>query len=347
MDLTRNPDISRMIRCKAGWIAEPRAQRRYKSSGGSAPQAPDPGATAAAQSAANKEAVTESAKVNQIKQVTPYGEVNYTGDIGSPDRTVTTTLSDSGQQQLDQQNQIALGLGNTALQKVSQLPTGTLNFDNLPAYVSSIDQSTLPEAAGTGDYSADELRAEQAAFDRAWGRLAPQYAQEQTDLETSLANKGIGIGTDAYTKEMDNYARRMNDARIAASYDSINAGQALNQNLINNTNTARTNALNEAYQNASMQNAARLQGMSETQTLRNAPMNELAAILQGQPALASPNFSAPASYQVAPADVQGAVNNSYAGQMNNYNQNVAQGNQQTASTAGLLGTAAMAGATIF
>lgn len=43
----------------------------------SAPAAPDPAATAAAQAAANKEAVYESAKVNRINQYTPYGATKY------------------------------------------------------------------------------------------------------------------------------------------------------------------------------------------------------------------------------------------------------------------------------
>lgn len=344
MALTRTPDIDRMRRAKAGWIPAAPAQRRFKSGGGSAPTPPDPGATAAAQSAANKEAVLESAKVNQIGQVTPYGEVKYTGEIGSPDRTMTTTLSESGQKQLDQQNALALQLGDIAKGIAGKIPSDTLNFDNLPTYSSGIDLSLLPKAAGTGDYSADEQRAEEAAFNRAWGRLAPQFEQEQTALQTQLANQGIGIGTDAYTRALADFDRNKNDARIAASYDAINAGQALNQNLFNNTNATRTAALNEALQNASMGNAARLEGITEKQTLRNAPMNELAAILQGQPALTSPNFGAPAQYQVAPADVQGAVANNYAGQQAAYNTKVGQGNAITASTAGLLGTAGMAAA---
>lgn len=347
MDLTRSPDLDRMRRVKAGWRPSAKGDIRFKSGGGSSPQAPDPGATAAAQSAANKEAVTESAKVNQIGQVTPYGTVKYTGEIGSPDRTMTTTLSDSGQKQLDQQNALALQLGDLAGNIAGKIPSDTLNFDNLPAYSSGIDLSALPKAPGTGDFSADELRAEEAAFNRAWGRLNPQFEQEQTALQTQLANQGIGIGTDAYSRAMADFDRNKNDARIAASYDAINAGQALNQNLFNNSNTARTNALNEALQNASMGNAARLEGITERQTLRNAPMNELAAILQGQPALTSPNFGAPAQYQVAPADVQGAVANNYAGQQAAYNAKVGQQNANTASTSGLLGTAAMGAAMFF
>lgn len=344
MDLTRSPDIDRMRRAKAGWRPAAQAQRRFKGGGGSAPAAPDPAATAAAQGLANKEAVRESAAVNQVNKVTPYGNETWTGEIGSPDRTVTNTLSGSGQKQLDNQNTLAENLGGMAIDRASQIPADKLSFDGLPAYSSGIDLSLLPKAPGTGDFSADEKRAEEAAFNRAWGKLNPQFEQEYTALQTQLANQGIGIGTDAYSRAMADFDRNKNDARIAASYDSINAGQALNQNLFNNSNTARNIALNELLQNASMGNDARIQGINETTALRNAPINELAAILQGTPALNNPNFGQAAQYQVAPADVQGAVQANYAGAQNAYSQQQQSQNANTAAGAGLLGTAATAAA---
>ena len=62
-------------------------------SNSSAPAAPDPYATAAAQASANSAAVRESALMNQIGQNTPYGNLFYSGEIGSPDRAVNTTLA--------------------------------------------------------------------------------------------------------------------------------------------------------------------------------------------------------------------------------------------------------------
>ena len=96
------------------WLIDPdfgsRWRRMARKSGGSsaAPAAPDPVATANAQAAANKEAVRESALVNQINQVTPYGTLKYTGEVGAPDRTATTTLSPAQQQMLDLTNQAGI-----------------------------------------------------------------------------------------------------------------------------------------------------------------------------------------------------------------------------------------------
>lgn len=344
MDLTRAPDIDRMRRAKAGWRPTMPAQRRFKGGGSSPPPAPDPVATAQAQGAANKEAVYESARVNQINEQTPYGGVTWTGEIGSPDRTRTTTLTPSQQIQLNQQNQLGENLGAMAIQRAGQIETDPLSFDGLPAYQGGVDLSGLPKRAGTGDYSADELRAEEAAFNRAWGRLDPQFQQERTALETQLANQGIGVGTDAYSRSLADFDRRMNDARIAASYDAINAGQAMNQNLFNQALSARSAALNEELQNVGLNNAARLQGINETQTLRNAPINELAAILQGTPAIGNASFSAPAQYQIAPPDIMGATQANYAGAQNAYATQQQARAANTGAAAGLLGTGAMAAA---
>ena len=43
-------------------------------------------------------------------------------------------------------------------------------------------------------------------------RLDPQFADAQTALETQLANQGIGVGSDAYTKAMESQNRSRNDA---------------------------------------------------------------------------------------------------------------------------------------
>ena len=60
--------------------------------GGSAPKQPDPIKTAEAQTKTNLETMEANARFNQINQVTPFGKSTWTGEIGSPDRTQTTSL---------------------------------------------------------------------------------------------------------------------------------------------------------------------------------------------------------------------------------------------------------------
>ena len=61
--------------------------------GKSAPKPPDPVKTAEAQAEFNREAARESALMNQINQVTPWGQQRWTGELGSPDRTQHTILN--------------------------------------------------------------------------------------------------------------------------------------------------------------------------------------------------------------------------------------------------------------
>src|SRR5690554_4132193 len=72
---------------------------------GKAPSPPNPVATAAAQTASNRETAITQAGLNAINQVTPYGNLTYTQDgkwaDGTPKFTATQTLSDAGQQLYD------------------------------------------------------------------------------------------------------------------------------------------------------------------------------------------------------------------------------------------------------
>jgi hypothetical protein len=160
----------------------------------SAPAAPDPVATANAQAAANKEAVRESALVNQINQVTPMGSLTYSGEIGSPNRTVTQTLSPAQQQMLDLTNQAGIKYGQTANQQL---------------------ESVAAKLAQPIDFSgADVSRA--SVEDALFQRLNPQIDRDRSALLTRLANQGIvDPNSEAYRAEMDTFNRGVNDARLA------------------------------------------------------------------------------------------------------------------------------------
>jgi len=83
----------------------------------SAPAAPDYRAAAQETAAGNVDAARLATAANRVNQVTPYGNLDYsiTGadPYGNPTWTAKTSLSDIGQQLLNNQNQTSLGLGNT------------------------------------------------------------------------------------------------------------------------------------------------------------------------------------------------------------------------------------------
>src|SRR4051812_14593533 len=89
------------------------------------PQAPDPNATAAAAATANRATAITQAGLNSTNQVTPYGNLSYdqigTWQDGTPRYQATTSLSPGQQGLLDQQQSLAGGVNNLAINQVGKL----------------------------------------------------------------------------------------------------------------------------------------------------------------------------------------------------------------------------------
>jgi len=253
--------------------------------GGSAPAAPDPAATAAAQGQANKEAVRESAKVNQINQVGPYGNVTYTGDIGSPDRTQTTTLNPTAQAVLDGQQNVSRSLTDFAQEYVPRVAEG------LETPFNTADVGQAPVAN-----DAERQRIEDGLMDR----LNPRFEKDEAALQTRLANQGIGVGSEAYSDAYDDFNQAKTDARLSVI----------------------DRAGSEYARDYGLKQSAYNQNLSDALLNRTQGLNEVSALVQGAPALQSPPNVSPAQYQIAPGDFQGAAALKYQGDLNAYNQRV-------------------------
>jgi hypothetical protein len=91
----------------------------------SAPAAPDYAGAAKETAEGNLDAARAAAAANRVNQVTPYGNLNYTqsgtDSYGNPTWTATTTLSDTGQQLLNNQNAVSLGLGSAITSQLGQV----------------------------------------------------------------------------------------------------------------------------------------------------------------------------------------------------------------------------------
>ena len=180
----------------------------------SAPAAPD--YTGAAQQTAqgNIDAARVATAANRVNQVTPYGSLNYaiTGEdpYGNPTWTATTSLSDVGQQLLNNQNQASLGLGstiNSALGRTQEM----------------MGQGFNPNLPSTG------INPGQSYQDAYMQRLAPQIAQNREMTTASLANQGIVPGTAAYDNAMRQQAMKENDLLLGATTQGFGVGQQANQ----------------------------------------------------------------------------------------------------------------------
>lgn len=358
--------------------------------GGSAPEAPDPEKTAAAQSKYSKDTALWNSALNNVNQITPFGNLTWTlgtntnsagapqydytaynaaldaykagqnsggnlyvrnlpsaqgmenrqefrysetplgggwknagvstgaapklsdfqiggatsGMSGLPQWTSQVNLSPESQAIFDsymrQQNQLG-GLSESALNQVQQAYSSPYNYDSLqPLY-------------GADDLNAARSRTEEAIY----SRLNPQFQQDEEALRTRLINQGIGQGSQAYQREMENFNQMKNDARMQAVLaGGTESDRALAQSL-----------------------SLRQQGISEIDKLRAQPLNEYLA-MSGQQQLAMPQFQQYGYQGSATPDYQGLVNQNYQNQMAQYNANQASGNNLMSGLFGLGGMAA-------
>lgn len=212
-------DAQRRKRSYAG-IFRMHDERRFKKGGG-APAAPDPGETARAQGAANKEAAIASQLGSMVNQRNPWGELTYnqigTWSDGTPRTEQITTLSPSQQQLFDigQRSNIALGnLGERQIGQISDALSQPLDLSNTAI--------------------------EDRIYNLATPRLNQRFDRQREQTITRLANMGItDPNSEIYKAEMRNLGETENDA-----YNQIllNGRQQAIQEML----TGRAQPINEA-----------------------------------------------------------------------------------------------------
>lgn len=272
-------------------------------SGSSAPPpAPSPYVVAGAQSAANIDAARETAALNRLNEITPYGSVSYqsSGNAAAPYSRVIS-LNPAEQRLLDTQRGTEQKLADTTTQVIDRVA---------PDLATPFSLEGLPNAPIA---NADERQRIEAAL---MERMRPSLDQQRNQLQTRLSNMGFDVNSEGYRNALDEANRTENDARLAV----IGQGG------------------NEMSRLFGLEQSARQQALQEAVLQRNQPLNEIAALL-GTGQVTSPQFGAVPQVGVAPADLTGGFAQQYQGQLSAYNQN--QANRQ-ATTSGLFGLGASA-----
>lgn len=215
-----------------------------------------------------------------------------------PTYTATTTLSPE-MQRLSKSNM-------ASMQNLSNLARNRTKF--LGNYLKKdIDTSGMPSL--TRNFSKDRRRVERAMMKR----MNPQFERDRAALEQRLADQGIGIGTEAYTREMGDYGRRVNDARTGV----VLAGGQEQSRLAGLARDTRGAMLNEQF------------------ALRNQPLNEIAALLSGSQVNA-PKFPVHTPGAMPTVDQAGLIQSNYKNQMDAYNAQMAQRQSLLSGGLGLL-----------
>ena len=180
----------------------------------SAPAAPDYTGAARETAQGNLEAARAAAAANRVNQVTPYGNLDYaitgTDPYGNPTWTATTSLSDVGQQLLNNQNAASLGLGSTINAALGRTQE-------------TMGQGFNPNLPSTG------FNPGQTYQEAYMQRLAPQIEQNRESLQARLANQGVAPGTQAYENAMRMQAQKENDLLLGATTQGFGVGSQANQ----------------------------------------------------------------------------------------------------------------------
>jgi hypothetical protein len=116
-------------------------------------------------------------------------------------------------QQLNQSRDIygqAGDLASSQLDRLKDTYSTDLNYDNLGA---------LPEA------NADvRKRVEDALYAQAQSRLDPRFQQADNATRSTLLNRGITEGSEAWNRELENFGRERNDAYNTAQWEATTRG---------------------------------------------------------------------------------------------------------------------------
>ncbi|HYC01617.1 MAG TPA: tail fiber domain-containing protein [Candidatus Limnocylindrales bacterium] len=225
----------------------------------------------------------------------------------------------------------------------------------------------LPQLPGQEDFSGERQRVEDALYGRSARRLDDQFGRREEAERSRLLASGLIEGTEAYERQM----RDLNEARTDAYGDlrdrAVLAGgqeqsrlfgqqlqarqqgfgerttqgqfanQAANQNFQNEM--ARSGFFNDAQQQEFMQRLANAQlgnqqrdaGINEQVTDQQKTLQGLDFLYGGSGAMVPQALAPGSSGQVAPTDIQGAIQQDYNNRFGNYSQQAQQAQQQQAA----------------
>ena len=340
----------------------------------SAPSAPDPYTTAAAQYQYGTEAADYNAALNRVNSTTPTGSTQYTitgtdPTTGAPIYSQNTSLSAPQQKILNatQTQELGqLGSAGSALGSVNSALGSTPSVKPVQSSVSAnpvntnLNTSNVPGIANVGSL---EQQGQSTALAGEEAAIMPGMKQQQEQLDSSLRNSGAVPGDPAYDNAMASFNASMNNAQTQAAGAAITAGTGLQSTNYGESANTNSQLFGEDTSALSAENAAQgqqySQGLSSAQLNNTAGSQELSNWAQelGIPLSAITSLmgagggvgssgsgtgsSTAAGASTSAPDIMAAFQNQYQGQLAGYNANVATDNADTGAGA-TLGAAAIA-----
>ena len=241
------------------------------------PPAPDYTGAAQAQGAANVETARVEGRMNRPDVFSPYDTTRVT-DLGDDRFRLDYSLTPEYEAQRQKQVQISDAYLDTAGRLLGGLPQETFSLASLPSQPGMIDRSSfaeVPTMEALGDYA---NRVEGAYYNRAVGRLQPQFQQQEIDLRTQLINSGIPEGSTAYNNAFAELRMAQNDALQGVAADSIREGQALADAQLGRATGLRSFQISDAASRVAEQERMRDRQLADLLLQREVPLSEIATL---------------------------------------------------------------------
>ncbi len=291
----------------------------------STPAVPTAAETGAAQSQTNASTAADQAALDYVNQYTPYGSTTYnqTGSYTDPSGNTVpqysqnTSLTPLAQGLLTGSEQVGTSLLPTAQNLANQTATATtnpLNFNTADSGILNSTPQLLDQQAANATYQ------QQASF------LAPQWQQQQQQLQDQLSRQGIGVGSAAYGNAETQFDNSQTQAYQAAADQAISQGT---------TNATQLFGLAQAGQN---------QNISQQQLAQQQPLSLLSQLYGATPATPTQPITSPAETPVSPTNLVGATQTANDAAMAAYQAQLGQQNANTGALGGLAAAGITAGA---
>lgn len=277
--------------------------------GSSSPQAPDPQATAAAQTTANTNSAVANAWLNSPNITTPWGNI-ATAQLGTqtiggqkiPTFQQTQTLSPEQQKIYEQGVQGDTQLNQLGLDQIGRIRDSV----SQPFDLSAFGPTVTPDAA----YRQQQQDALQA-------RLNPQLDRAQASLDQRLANQGIALGSQAYQTAQNLEGQNRNDANLGVIAQSGN----------------------EEAQQYGLQSGAQQQAIANALLQRQQPLQEMSQFMGSSNAFQAPGVVSNPGGNIQPTDVTGPTYANYQARLGQQQQGQNSQNALYGSLSGLAGSA--------
>jgi hypothetical protein len=285
-------------------------RRRFKKGGTSAPPSANPSAVAGAQLNANIGTAQAQSALNNVRTTSPLGTSFFeqgpdgrwslnqsldpsTAPVYGAQTGLAATLAQQAQggapwvasgaqggatlldQALRSIGPAALNPAPTLQRSLDFSSLGPLPNPNPADFTRSLDFTGLEKLpTSSQDFGRAVTDAQNAAYNTQAGYLDPQFAQKGSDLRQQLADEGIGVGTQAYSRAQGDLGRQSTLAYQQAQDAAVAAGQAEQQRLFGEALSGRQQGVNEALTSGQFRNqtnqsilgdllASRAQGASE------------------------------------------------------------------------------------